>query len=467
MEGNGRKKEQMTAKEKKTAKEERPEKKDRICKKERSAREDFSSEEKILLDLTKKSLTLKQRQEEKETSLAKEKLGEKEEYQSDEAQNWDQLLIMLQKHALLSLICPLIPCMKFPSKFEESVNLAGRTMVLQNYHLLFFAQYVVSILLDAGISVVLLKGITTASFYPVPELRKSGDIDLLLPDESQRELADRVLEGCGIKKTKEQVANHHIVYQSEEHLELELHIMLTEPFDNQKMNRYLKKMLPEIKNHSKIMDCMGVELPVLSDAFHAYYLLLHMLQHFLRSGFGIRLLCDWVVFWNREIKACEVEDYVRMVKESRIDGFASMVSSLCVRYLGLKAEEKKEKNRLWKTKDSLYYGEVKIADFFDEETSKQFLREILDAQEFGKSQEQRMVVLRGTNPGDYIREFHHQMRLNYPKAGRILLFWPPLWILTLIRFFYNNRKVRKTTFLHILKNAKNRGKLASKMHLFK
>ena len=77
--------------------------------------------------------------------------------------------------------------------------------------------------------------------------------------------------------------------------------MLAEPFDNNKVNSYLERCVAECKNHIVFKDCMGINLPILDDAYHAYELLLHMLQHFLREGFGLKLLTDWCFFFNREI----------------------------------------------------------------------------------------------------------------------------------------------------------------------
>lgn len=37
------------------------------------------------------------------------------------------------------------------------------------------------------------------------------------------------------------------------------------------------------------IEIMGYPIPVVSDAYYAYHLLLHMLQHFLRAGFGLKL----------------------------------------------------------------------------------------------------------------------------------------------------------------------------------
>lgn len=73
-------------------------------------------------------------------------------------------------------------------------------IVLQNYRLLYYSSFLITILEEAGISVLLLKGWQTAQLYPVPEARKSGDIDLLIPDPAQFEQAVCVLENHGFQK---------------------------------------------------------------------------------------------------------------------------------------------------------------------------------------------------------------------------------------------------------------------------
>lgn len=95
------------------------------------------------------------------------------------------------------------------------------------------------------------------------------------------------------------------------------------------------------------------------------------------------------------------------------------------------------------------------------------MREILDAEEFGLHEESRMVVLRGTGLMDYIREFHHQMRLGYPGASRILLLWPVLWPAAFIKFCRNNRKIRGTSFFEVLKRTRERSRYTKDLKLFK
>ena len=137
---------------------------------------------------------------------------------------------------------------------------------------------------------------------------------------------------------------------------------------------------------------------------------------------------------------------MQLVNECGILMFAQTVTAACVGYLGLSAS--------------------KVSFIFEEEItiekakqlSRNMMFEVVEAEEFGHSSIDRMVIVRGSGINGYIREFHHQMHLNYPKCGKIFLFWPVLWIATLIRFIYNNRKIRKTTSVDILKKAKKRSR---------
>lgn len=263
------------------------------------------------------------------------------------------------------------------------------------------------------------------------------------------EAAVRALGEQGFFVKEEQLAQHHMVLENYEGIDLELHTMLAEPFDNAQINKYLKGLMPEIKGRLAERTVMGYSFPVLSDGYHAYELLLHMLQHFLRSGFGVKLLCDWVMFWSCPVEQEELSLYLRLVAESGLKGFSDIITAVCVRYLGLPDHCLQQ-----------------LGSRMVKEDCRRFIRDILEAEEFGKSQANRMVVLRGTGLADYIREFHHQMNLAFPRAGRFFLCWPILWSITLYRFLRNNRRVRGVSEGEIFRKAGERSKLMRQIHLF-
>ena len=99
----------------------------------------------------------------------------------------------------------------------------------------------------------------------------------------------------------------------------------------------------------------------------------------------------------------------------------------------------------------------------EQEVVDALLRDVLDAGEFGYSEAERMVGMDGGSWTAYVREFHHQMHINFPKAGRIICFWPALWIATLFRFLKNNKKLNRPSVSAIMKKAGERGQLVSRL----
>lgn len=404
----------------------------------KKAGEGLSAEEQYLFKLLRRSLT------ECVTST------ERSQDELPQEIDWDKLIYMAKQHSVLSLLYDVLAEEeRLDGAARKQLEQVAQSIVQQNYRLLFLSKHLVEELAKAEVPVAVLKGVATAGFFPTPELRKSGDVDLLLLDENKREAAKKIMEGMGAVEESVQRSHHHVTYAIREGIELELHTMLAEPFDNDKMNRYMESLLADCRSHVRYQEVMGVSLPILTGAYHGYELLLHMLQHFLRSGFGLKLLCDWVAFWNQEQGSEEEKLYIRLVEESGVKGFSDMVTLVCCQYMGL--NEKK----------------VEFMHLPTDYDVEGFVKEILEAEEFGKSSGERMVTLRSSSFMDYVREFHHQMHLNFPNAGKKILLWPVLWGITLTRFLRNNRRIRGVSGMAVLKKAGQRSKFVEQMKLFK
>lgn len=403
----------------------------------------LSTEERCLLALLKQAL-----------SQDKQKKNIKHLQSSMDTVRWEQVLALGKKHVVCSLLYEALKKEKGIAPWlRQELERTARQTVQQSYRLLFLNKGLTDYLESMDIPTLVLKGSAVGEYYPIPELRKSGDVDLLLLEPEKLAKACEALEQIGYVRSQQQHALHHVSMQSPENIEVELHCMLAEPFDSDKMNQYMKVFVEECKNHWCRKKVMGVELPVLEDGYFAFSLLIHMLQHFLRAGFGIKLLCDWVVFWNSPHSAGAKEAYLRMLRDTGLKGFSDMVTAVCVYELGLREEVVSFMFDRKKPMPSKEEGEV-------------FLREILDAEEFGKSGKDRMVMLRGTSWRDYLREFHHQMQLNFPTSGRCALCWPVTWGITLARFLRNNRKLRGVSTKAILHRAGVRSKVMERIGLF-
>lgn len=362
--------------------------------------------------------------------------------------DWWNLIKLAQNHSVLSIIAE-------NEVFIDNCNHAQKEyifdeankVVIRNYRLLWLASKYQKILNDAGIDSVLIKGFATAIYYDVPEVRKSGDIDILITNKNKVDKAIYVLLNKGLKYVDKQHSSHHIELVNDRGITVELHQTLAEHFDNRRMDNQLQDIVKEYQEHKESISFLGNTLYIPSDGYNAFSLIVHMLQHYLRAGFGLKLLCDWVVFWNRMVSDSEKKQFIYQVKQLHMETFVSAITNICVRYLGLSKE--------------------KVSFMMNGKEDKTLLNaiimDIIEAEEFGYSDKNRMVVLRDSKINSLIREFHHQMIINYPKMSHYIVLWPILWVCTLLVFLRNNKKVRHTSTFHILKNASKRSQIRKRM----
>lgn len=328
---------------------------------------------------------------------------------------------------------------------KKRIENISRTTAKQSYRLLFLTRYLVRILEGSGVPVLVLKGCGAAALYPVPEMRKSGDVDLLIP-EDKLEIAAELLAKDQFQVKKSQHANHHLECRSRDGIDVELHTMLAEPFQDNRINEGVGRLLPNYFDRKEYKECMGVSLPLPAETHQALQLLFHMLQHFLRAGFGLKLFCDWVVFWNRECVQEIVPEFLKLADSCHVREFAEAVTIVCKEFLSLRKD--------------LPMGEDR-----DGKLAEAFLCDAFAAEEFGEADKDRMVIVKKNTLSAYVKEFHYQMKMNHPKASPYIILWPALWVITLAVFLRNNRKLNRGKVRDILRNAGNRGKLLQQMGL--
>ena len=365
--------------------------------------------------------------------------------QDDDPMSVSEVFECAERHKVLPLLYDVLDG---KVSEEEQRILDGETQktIAQFWRLFHFTKRACDVLENAGISVAVLKGISAALSYPVMEYRKSGDIDLLIRAEDA-DRAELALRQIGYSRSVSQHSLHHVEYRGPDGFEIEVHTLFAEPFDNAEANQKLKQLSEEALNHIEKTEIEGTVFPLLEAPWLAFSLAMHMLQHYLRAGFGLKLLTDWTVFWNKHTDESLKQEYLALMNDLKVDGFSDLVSSACVEFLGLH--------------DSSMPG-----NRFERNLCEEFLDEVLAGGEFGHDQNDRMVALRKNSFPEYVREFHHQMCLNYPNLSPYIPLWPGLWTATLIRFLHNNRTIRHVSAFSIMKEAGRRGTLNEKIHLF-
>ena len=325
----------------------------------------------------------------------------------------------------------------------------ARVNAHQFWRLLLLTHFCTQTLAEQGIPSVILKGAGAAANWPVPEQRKSGDIDLLPVHEEDFFKAQACLESLGFVPDEFQPANHQVVMHNADRMEIELHRALVEDFDDERVNARFREERATLAPHVIEREVLGVSIPVLDQAHQAFHLLSHMAQDLLRNGFGLRLLCDWVTLWEQEDALAFVPAYLDLVRSAGLEGLSQNVTWLCQNRLELSSP-----------------ASNLLSQGASENAANALLREVLDAGDFGNSSVNRMVIPRSAAPSDLLREFHHQTKLNFPKASRVFLAWPVLWTATLVRFLHNNRTLRHTSARAVLQTATQRSQLHKQLRIF-
>ncbi len=324
---------------------------------------------------------------------------------------------------------------------------AAAVQIRQFYKLFFATKYFTQVLEAGGVRCAVLKGVGAAMAFAEPELRKSGDVDILVPDQRQFALAQRILEEHGACKEEVQAAGYHMSYRIPGGICLELHSQFMEAVDFGPFDARLDALAGTLPAQISTGYWLDMALPLLRAPYQALSLLLHMLHHFRTQGFGLKLLCDWTAFWRSSYGREAEKEYADLIRHLGLEGFSALVTAACQRHLGLPP------------------GLSPAADM-DEPAVESFMEDLWEAGEFGLGQADRMIVVEGRGPAAYLLAFHRQMRLSQGRSADRPWLWPWLWAKTLYTFLDNNRKLRRVSLWQIWKKTAKRSRYLRSLRLF-
>lgn len=152
-------------------------------------------------------------------------------------------------------------------------------------------------LCQAGLRPLIVKGIICRSLYPNPDYRLSNDEDFLIQwDEFEQ--ADQAMTGWGMAQQdvqKDAQKEFEVTYfHPGGCLVVELH----KDFFPKDSDAYgdLNQLFTDVHKTAVTEEIEGCTFYTLNATDHLVYLTAHALKHFLHSGFGIRQVCDIVIF---------------------------------------------------------------------------------------------------------------------------------------------------------------------------
>ncbi len=283
---------------------------------------------------------------------------------------------------------------------------------------------VLSRFVDNGIQAIPLKGLVLRALYPEPGLRTMSDYDLLVKACDMAK-AGRILTEAGYTQILD--VDKHVTFSHAVMPMIELHRTLApagqfknyEAFEEQ----VWKNTEPSTVGGVQVLSPNPVDMEV--------YQVIHMASHMIDGGFGLRQLCDFVLYTEANESAIDWEEFHIKTSSLQIELFAEALFQLCRLLFGLELHKGLQ------------------SDASDLSLMKSIVEDIFNGGVFGKSSNKRIAANRmlyysgGKEPGTFMERvllyvkflFPRAERLNkrylYAKKNRLLL--PFAWV---HRFFY-------------------------------
>lgn len=218
----------------------------------------------------------------------------------------------------------------------------------------------------AGIPSVLLKGQGLAQYYPKPELRQCGDIDLYVGldnyDASYDVLKPMATE-IDDRKALEVGKHYHASFYN---VSVEVH-RYTTTYSTRKLDDIYQEISCE-----GLSDCLvpmqfnGIPVNTPADDYNAFYVFSHLFHHFVTSGLGFRQLCDWMLLLRNRFEFIDMQRLQSTLEKLDMMEPWQRFGCVLVAYLGMPVE------------DFPFYDASK------QKTAEKILRRILTEGNFGK-----------------------------------------------------------------------------------
>ena len=347
----------------------------------------------------------------------------------------------------------LLPYIK-DSSLLYNIKHQTKLMMLNYYQIEQFTRRIADLFDANNISYVLLKGISLAAFYPVPEYRKLGDVDIYINDKEMFNRASALLLANGCTKDDE-ISDHHQGYlykvpQTGRTMILELHYRIVGLYQYAPANKIVDAVFASGAFTPIMQKVNDRSYPVLPPTEYTFYMIHHMLKHYLYSGFGIRLLCDFSFYLEHNYTDIDFVKIHTWCEESKILHLYEIILETCRIYLGLP-----------ETIDSKIH--------YNKNDCEAFITQLLEDGDVSPNNGPTLVgsgSYKKINFLTYFKEGHLQMHVRFPKLGKCPLLWPILWLITLVCFLYNNRTIRNMSLAQTLRSFKQDNQKSKLLRIF-
>lgn len=224
----------------------------------------------------------------------------------------------MKLHAIASLPASCLNSLGLPPELERE----WKRFILQQISYYTQSCYEQS-KLPISVPYVILKGSSAAKYYPHPEYRTMGDIDIMTRREDFDTACRQLVDG-GYRIVNDIYKETSLIKNG---ISIDLH------------RQFASLNNPD---HVKFLDDLIIEninpTHVLPDQVNGLVLLNHINQH-LNGGLGLRQIIDWMMFVNKCLPDEKWPEFHELVKKIDLEKLATVCTRMCEMYLGLPHRE--------------------------------------------------------------------------------------------------------------------------------
>ena len=225
----------------------------------------------------------------------------------------------MKLHALLMLPAHILSSLQMN---DELRNVWEKDIILR------FSYYCKYINIESNLPVVvpyvILKGTAAAQYYPYPQYRSMGDIDIMpsrgYMDTACNELLANGFEEITTQNDWERGRHRTFIKQG---VPVEVHSFFASMNDPEKV-RIFDDMLFDNINPSHI----------LPDLINGMVLIEHVNQH-MEEGIGLRQIIDWMMFVDKCLDEEKWSEFQKMLQKTGLEKLALTVTRMCEIYFDL------------------------------------------------------------------------------------------------------------------------------------
>lgn len=246
---------------------------------------------------------------------------------ADPGVDWGRLIALARSHNLVGILgymadlYPICPDPQHTAALREFylttlMEFANRGVLAEEFS---------QTLADSGIDHILTKGFILREFFPVPELRTYGDVDLVIRAEDRAKSHD--LMTALEFQTKTDWEPVYSYRRDSEYYELHTQLLETDVAGKTACRDYFR----DVWDHAVPV---GEHQFQLTPEYHFLYLLTHLAKHVEGSGAGVRMYLDFAALILRGEKL-DWAEIARELEVLELQEFANVVLTVVQRAFGV------------------------------------------------------------------------------------------------------------------------------------